>query len=187
MEYQAQSLSKYLDDLSAKLPAPGGGSAAALNAALGASLISMVVNFTLGKSQYLSFTHELEETLSKSEKLRKKFLVLVDLDVLAYRSKNPQQALDVPLELARLCAQAAELCPPLIAKSNLNLVSDLAIAVVLLDAAFICASWNIKINLKNLKQQQLTDSLNKEIKQLSKQITKIRKSTEARVGKIIRR
>lgn len=48
MKYKTQSLEKYLNDLSAKLSAPGGGSAAALNAALGASLISMVINFTLG-------------------------------------------------------------------------------------------------------------------------------------------
>ncbi|MFZ2357219.1 MAG: cyclodeaminase/cyclohydrolase family protein, partial [Candidatus Omnitrophota bacterium] len=33
--YKNKTLKKYLDDLAAKLPAPGGGSAAALNAALG--------------------------------------------------------------------------------------------------------------------------------------------------------
>ena len=80
MEYKNQNLTKYLDDLSARLPAPGGGSAAALNAAMGASLISMVVNFTLGKPKYAAFEEELKDILAKSEKLRKDFLDLVDLD-----------------------------------------------------------------------------------------------------------
>ncbi|TBR15974.1 hypothetical protein EPO66_05245, partial [bacterium] len=46
--YINKSIKKYLEDLSAKKPVPGGGSASALTAALGSSLISMVVNFTLG-------------------------------------------------------------------------------------------------------------------------------------------
>ena len=87
MEYKNQNLDKYLDDLSAKLSAPGGGSAAALNAAMGASLISMVVNFTLGKPKYAAFDPELKKILAKSEKLRKDFLRLVDLDVVVYQNR----------------------------------------------------------------------------------------------------
>ena len=53
--YNEGSLKQYLNDLAAKLPAPGGGSAAALTAALGASLISMVLNFTIGKTKRAIF------------------------------------------------------------------------------------------------------------------------------------
>ena len=53
--YNDSSLKQYLNDLAAKLPAPGGGSAAALTAALGASLISMVLNFTIGKTKSTIF------------------------------------------------------------------------------------------------------------------------------------
>jgi formiminotetrahydrofolate cyclodeaminase len=63
--YKNSSLKRYLDDLAAKLPAPGGGSAAALTASLGASLISMVVNFTLGKPRYAQYEKELKETLER--------------------------------------------------------------------------------------------------------------------------
>ena len=150
MEYKNQSLIKYLDDLSARLAAPGGGSAAALNAAMGASLISMVVNFTLGKPKYAAFEPELNEILIKSEKLRKDLLDLVDLDVVAYQSKDARKALDVPLMLARLCCEAAKLCPPLIKKGNLNLISDVAVAAILLESAFVSACFNVEINLKNL-------------------------------------
>ena len=186
MKYKTQSLAKYLNDLSAKLAAPGGGSAAALNAAMGASLISMVVNFTLGKPKYLVFAKELKIILVKSEKLRKHSLDLVDLDVAAYQSKDIKKALAVPLRLARLCCQAAKLCPPLIKKGNVNLISDVAVAAVFLESAFVSACFNIEINLKNLGDTKLTQSTRKELSRLYKIILKIRKNTEASVGKIIR-
>ena len=88
MKYKDESLKKYLDDLAARLPAPGGGSAAAFNAAIGAALISMVVNFTLGKPRYAEYENELKKMLEKSERLREEFLNLADLDVTAYKSKN---------------------------------------------------------------------------------------------------
>ena len=186
MEYKNQNLIKFLDDLSAKLSAPGGGSAAALTAAMGASLISMVVNLTLGKPKYIAFEHELKEILAKSEKLRNDFLGLVDLDVVAYQSKDIRKALDVPLMLARLCCEAAKLCPPLIKKGNLNLISDVGVAAVLLESAFVSACFSVEINLKSLGQKKLTQGLKKELNQKNKVIQNIRKNTEAGVGKIIR-
>ena len=186
MEYKNKKLTKFLDDLSAKLPAPGGGSAAALNAAMGASLISMVINFTLGKPKYAAFDSELREILAKSEKLRNDFLRLVDLDVVAYQSRNMKKALDVPLMLARLCYEAAKLCPGLIKKGNVNLISDVGVAAVLLESAFVSACLNVEINLKALNQKKLTQGLKKELNQKSKIIRKMRKDTEALVGKVIR-
>ena len=186
MKYKNQNLAKYLDDLAAKLPAPGGGSAAALNAAMGASLVSMVVNFSLNKPRYILFAKELKTILAKSEKLRKHFLDLVDLDVAAYQSKNMRKSLATPLRLARLCSQAAKLCPPLIKKSNVNLISDVAVAAVFLESAFVSACFNVEINLKSLADAKLTQTTRKELKQMYKIILKIRKNTEDGVGKIIR-
>jgi formiminotetrahydrofolate cyclodeaminase len=186
MKYKTKSLLNYLNDLAARLPAPGGGSAAALNAAMGASLISMVVNFTLGKPKYAVFQKELKTILAKSEKLRKQFLDLVDLDVLAYQSKDVKQALAIPLDLAGLCCQAAKLCPPLIKKGNINLISDLVVAAVFLESAFVAASFNVEINLKNLADAKFASKTRKELKQMYRIIFKIRKNTEESVGKVIR-
>ncbi|MDD5097635.1 MAG: cyclodeaminase/cyclohydrolase family protein [Candidatus Omnitrophica bacterium] len=186
MEYKNKNLTKYSDDLAAKLPAPGGGSAAAMSAAMGASLISMVVNFTLGKPKYAVFQKELQEILAKSERLRKDFLHLVDLDVIAYQSKDIRKAIDVPLMLARLSCQAAQLCPALVKKGNINLITDVVIAVILLESAFTSARFNIEINLKSLTDKKLSQGITKEINNLAKIIQKIRLNTEASVGKVIR-
>jgi methenyltetrahydrofolate cyclohydrolase len=187
MTYKNQSLTKYLNDLAAKLPAPGGGSAAALNAAMGACLLSMVVNFTLGKPRYVAFEKELKLILGNSEKLRQAFLRLVDLDVAAFKSGNLKKSLAVPLEVVRLSAKASELCLPLLAKGNPNLASDVGVAAVFLESAFVSARINVEINLRALGDARLSGKTNKELDRMYKTVFKVRKATEAWVGKIIRR
>ncbi len=186
MNYKNAVLNRYLDDLADKLPAPGGGSAAALNAAMGAALISMVVNFTLGKPKYAKYEDALKKIIEKSEKLREEFLNLVDLDVIAYQSKNIRDALDVPFMIARLSFEGIKLCPPLVTKGNINLISDVAVAAILLEAAFASAYFNVEINLKTLGDKKLATALRKELIQKEKSIKRIRQETEEKVGKIIR-
>lgn len=186
MKYKTASLTKYLNDLSARLPAPGGGSAAAMNAAMAASLISMVVNFTLGKPKYSKNEAELKAALRKSSKLTNDFLDLVDLDVAAYKSRDPRKAADVPLMLARLCFEGAKILLPLIKKTNLNLISDLAVAAIFLESAFSAACFNVDINLKILNDYKLTKAINKELQLKAKLIKRIRNRMEGEVGKIIR-
>jgi formiminotetrahydrofolate cyclodeaminase len=187
MSYKDEALKKYLDDLAARLPAPGGGSAAALNAALGACLTSMVVNFTLGKPKYAKYENELKKILENSEKLREELLKLVDLDVVAYQSKNLKDALDVPLTVCRLCLEGIKLCPALIKKGNVNLISDVAVAAILLESAYASACFNVEINLKTLGDKKLTELVKKELTSKAKVIKKIRLQTEEKVGEIIRR
>lgn len=183
--YKNESLEKYINDLAARLPAPGGGSAAALTASMGAALIGMVVNFTLGKPKYIKFENELKEVLEKSGKLRNELLNLVDLDVSAYKSKNIRNSLDVPFMVARLCFEAIKLCPPLIKKGNINLISDVAVAAILLESGFASAYFNVEINLKMLGDKRLGSSIRKELNKKEKLIKKIRLQTEEKVGKII--
>lgn len=184
--YRNRSIEKYLKDLSAKLPAPGGGSAAALSAALGVSLVSMVVNFTLGKPRYAKYEASLKKTLLASEKLREKFLELADADVSAYKSKDLKRSLQVPLEVAELSLRAIALCPPLIKQGNVNLISDVAVAAALLEAAHASAVFNVDINLRYLADKHLSRKVNSRLARESDRIKKIRLETEEKVGKVIR-
>ncbi len=171
------SLKKYLDDLASKKPAPGGGSAAALAAALGVSLMSMVANFTVGKEKYKAVEDEIKAVLSSAEALREQLLKLVNEDVVAYKKlsgayklpkDNPEdkkkreqaiqaglkEALTSPLEVCKCCHQAGKLCPILGEKGNLNLISDVGVAVALLKSAFQSALLNVEINLKYIKDDE---------------------------------
>lgn len=184
--YQKESLKKYIDDLAAKLPAPGGGSAAALAAAMGVSLISMVINFTLGKPKYAKYEKELQIILEKSEKLREQFLNLVDLDAIAYQSKNIRDALDVPFMVCRLSFEGIRLCPTLLKKTNPNLICDLVLAAILLESAFASDYFNVETNLKSLQDKKFTEGVRRELASKQKTTKKIRLEMEEKVGKIIR-
>ena len=184
--YADSSLKTYLDDLAARKPAPGGGSAAALNAALAAALISMVANFTVGKPKYSKNEKEIKDILESSEKLRNDFLGLVDLDVKAYESKDPRKAMEIPFMLCRLCYEGAKLCPPLVKKGNVNLISDVAVAAIMLESAFSSGYFNVAINLKFINDKSLAAKIRRELDSKEKTIKRIRKNTEEQVGKIIR-
>jgi methenyltetrahydrofolate cyclohydrolase len=181
----AETLEKYSDDLAARLPAPGGGSAAACSANLGAALLSMVANFTIGKPKYAKYEAELTRILERTEKLRHEFLNLVDLDVTAYQSKDPRKAMDIPLMVCRLCYEASKLCLPLAKKGNTNLITDVAVAAVLLEAAYTSSCYNVLINLKYLNDPKLAAKVKKELASKTKNIKRIRAVTEVYVGKII--
>ena len=185
--YKNKSVEKYLDDLAARLPAPGGGSGAALTAGLGAALIGMVINFTLGKSKYANYQKDLTKMLSVSEGIRKRFLELVDLDVAAFKSKDINEALAVPLEVSRLCFKALRLCPPLVKKGNINLISDVAVAAILLEAGFSSALFNVNINLKYLKNRARANRIIKELNKKRAFLRRTRQDLEVRIDEIIGR
>jgi len=185
--YKNKSIKKYLDDLAAKLPAPGGGSAAALAGALGAALMSMVCNFTLGKEKYKDVQADLERIIAQTEQLREELLELVDLDVEAYNSKDINRCLDVPKRVCECCLEAMHLCSALAKKGNPNLASDVLCAAILLESGFSSAYVNVLINLKFLKDKQRKDKILTNFKPLLKEISKKRKRVEKDVRKIIGR
>src|SRR5512145_338698 len=137
--YIDQPLRHFLDKLASKSPEPGGGSVAALTGALGAALVSMVSNLTLGKDKYKDVQSQIESLLKDSEKVRLDMQDLIQKDTEAYgalsdvykmpkatdeekaaRSAKMQEALkkacQVPFEIglksldvAKLALQAAEI------------------------------------------------------------------------------
>lgn len=158
-KYKSHTLKEYLNSLSKKTPIPGGGSAAALTAALGLGLISMVANYSKEKSKSKRIEKRILTTIKTSEQIRKRLLQLVDLDAEAYlkvvksrkssasaRQKALKQARSVPAEVTRLCYKAVQLTPFLIKNGNKHLASDLKIAVEMLLAAYNASLINVEIN-----------------------------------------
>jgi len=210
-DYKNERLEKYLDDLAAKLPAPGGGSVVALVGALGVGLLSMVSNFTLGKENYKRSEEEIKKILRRSEDLRKKLTELVDEDIRVYdrvssayklpritdkerevRSKAIEkackQALTVPMEVARYCVEGLDLARRLVEIGNVRLVSDVGVAAGLLEAALKGAELNVKINLKVIEDKNFIEEKIKEVGILVEDRLKIRneilRKTEDKIGNI---
>jgi len=196
-DYRSERLEKYIDDLAAKLPAPGGGSVVALVGALGVGLLSMVSNFTLGKEAYRKSEEEIEKILNRSENLRKRLTDLVDEDIRVYgevsrayklprandkernvRSRSIEEAckdaLSVPLEVARSCVEGLDLARRLVEIGNVRLVSDVGVAAGLLEAALKGAELNVKINLKLIEDKNFVEEKKKVIRSLVENRAKIK-------------
>ena len=167
----------FLDELASDAPAPGGGSVAALSGALGAALVSMVCNLTVGKKGYEDVQDDINDLLAQSEALRKKLTDLLEEDVKAYtgysvaakmprgtdeekaeRKKAMQAALkiatDVPLAIAEAAVKVMDLCTPSAEKGNKWAVSDAGVAVLMAEAALRSAALNVLINLGSLKDEE---------------------------------
>jgi formiminotetrahydrofolate cyclodeaminase len=170
-------VTNFLDELASNAPAPGGGSVAALSGALGAALISMVCNLTVGKKGYEDVQDDIDDLLTQSEALRKELADLLEADVAAYtgysvaakmarstdeekaeRAQAMQAALkdatDVPLRIAEAAVKVMDLCMPAAEKGNKWAVSDAGVAVLMAEASLRSAALNVLINLGSLKDQE---------------------------------
>ena len=160
IDFHRLTLEAYLDQLSRREPVPGGGSAAALTAALGVGLISMVGNYSIGrKSNTKAVEQRLHRIVLKSDGIRKRLLALTTLDARAYlkivearkhnvkkQKQAVRQAAAVGKEVCRLCYQALDLTPFLVAKGNPYLISDIKVAIELLQAGFNGSMVMVRIN-----------------------------------------
>jgi formiminotetrahydrofolate cyclodeaminase len=169
-------MTTFLDDLASSKPAPGGGSVAALAGALGAGLISMVCNLTLGKKKYADVEQDINALVARSEKLRTGLQGLLEQDIKVYTELNNvmkmprdtdaqvaarNKAMDValkaatgvPMRIAETCAEVMDLCRPAAEKGNANAVSDAGVAILLAEAGLRSAALNVLINLGYLKDE----------------------------------
>ncbi|MBU1985500.1 cyclodeaminase/cyclohydrolase family protein [bacterium] len=74
----------FVEQVASKAPAPGGGSVAALSGSLGAALLGMVINLTIGKKNYADVTPRFTELRGQIEELRSKLTERIDDDTAAF-------------------------------------------------------------------------------------------------------
>jgi formiminotetrahydrofolate cyclodeaminase len=164
-----------LERLSSSAPVPGGGSAAALAGAMGASLVSMVAALTVGRAEYAEVEASAHEIGEAAAALRDELGELAEQDSLAYQAfvsarRLPREtdeqlaarthamgsaiaeAADVPLRTARVARRALELARRIAPIGNRNAVSDAGVAAQLTAAAVRGAILNVRINLPLLPE-----------------------------------
>ena len=175
-----QSVEEFLDQLASRASTPGGGSAAALLGAMGAALISMVANLTIGKSNYAEREDEMKRVLTQAEALRHSFVAMINADVQAFdavmrayalpratedektaRLEATQLALKeatlVPLASAKSCVEVMQLSRIVAEKGNINVISDAGVAVVAAQAALRSAALNVYVNAKAIKDRNFAE------------------------------
>lgn len=155
----AQStLTQFLDDLAARAPTPGGGSASAVGGALGAALGSMAAVYTCGNEKFKHVEAQAAALDKSFAALRLKFLDLMQQDVDAYAAYSSARALPratpeekqarkaamdasneaatiVPLKIGAACEDGIRFVEELSAIVNPNLAGDVASSAYFLEAA----------------------------------------------------
>ena len=167
--------------LASDAPAPGGGSAAALEGSIGAALTAMVCELTAGKKQYVEHRDYILETQKKAEELRVRFVDVMDRDTEAFlmvsdafampkatdeekaaRSAAIQAGLvkctETPFEMMELAAATIELTASLLGRFNESAASDLGVAALSLRSAVQGAWLNVLINIGSLKDKELAEN-----------------------------
>jgi formiminotetrahydrofolate cyclodeaminase len=180
------SLAQFVEVLSSAEPVPGGGSASAVAASIGASLISMVAGLSIGKPKYSAYEATLARCLAVGKELAAEFLRLADQDATAYaaysaalkmvRETETQQddrkaaicaaarvAADAPWECVKACARLLVAAEALAGRSNVNAASDVLVAALLGEAAARGAAENVRINLPATGDEIYADTMGQQV------------------------
>ena len=157
-------------------PTPGGGSAAALAGALGASLLAMVAAIPKPRATTDQDVERLEAAGTNCAESSERLTALIERDAAAYdgvmaayrlpkqsdedkaaRSARIQDALraatEAPLDVMRACSDAIEQAAVVAAYGNRNAASDVQVAFELLGAGLRGARSNVEINLPGVKDE----------------------------------
>ena len=176
MKLTEKNLAEFCDAIASKEPAPGGGSVAAMSAAMGIGLVGMVANLTLGRKKYADHQDLMQEILAEAESLRQKLVCAIDDDTEAYNAVSavfsmPKEtdadkaaraaameaalkaATEVPYEVMGLCRAALALAYRATGRCNTNAASDLGVAAHNLLAGTRGAWMNVLINLSGIKDE----------------------------------
>ena len=93
MELSELTVASFANLLGSDAPAPGGGSAAALEGALGAALSAMVSALTIGRKKYADYQDIAQEGYDKASVLKERFLSAMERDTEAFNAFGDAMAL----------------------------------------------------------------------------------------------
>ena len=182
-------IGEFLEKTASGAPVPGGGSIAALCAAVSASLSEMVANLTIGKKDFEAIESEMKEIAKNALKYREKLVQDIDRDSDAYNEvvsayklpKNTEEdrnrrdraiqkglknAVMVPLSVAKDALRLMELAAKVVENGNKNAVTDGAVAVMMARTSVLSALYNVKINLLSIIDKGFVNDVAKQIKDM---------------------
>jgi glutamate formiminotransferase/formiminotetrahydrofolate cyclodeaminase len=186
-------LSAFLDALASPEPTPGGGTAAAIAGAMGASLLMMVAGLAKSRTDGEDERVALAEARAALASVRERFSTLADADseafnqvLAAYRlPKNSdsdkaarraavQQAMtaatNAPLETLRTAGEAMRLGQIVAQHGSRSAVSDAGVGIGLLQAAADGAVANVRINVGSLEDEAFKKSAAEAVEEILQRI-----------------
>jgi glutamate formiminotransferase/formiminotetrahydrofolate cyclodeaminase len=184
--FGATTVDAFTSQLASAEPVPGGGSAAAVAASLGAALAVMVGRLSEGRPRYAAHAGTHQRAIQAGEAARRRFIELADIDARVYggyaaamklpRETDAERATRAaaiaqaakastlaPLDTVRLCESVVQVVESLAGRSNVNAASDLDVAALLLEAAAEGAAANVRINLPSVADAPFVEEAQDEV------------------------
>jgi formiminotetrahydrofolate cyclodeaminase len=167
------SVQELLERLGRSDPVPGGGSASALAAAMGAALVAMVAELTIGRAEYVEHEETVRHLRFDAIERRAELVSLAQEDATAYDAvvqarrmpkdseadkatrtealgKAMVDAARAPLRAAVVAGEVLDLAERIAPIGNRNAVSDAGVGALLAAAGLRGALLNVRINLPYL-------------------------------------
>ena len=202
--FRSLSIEAFVERLSSAEPIPGGGSASAVAAALGAGLVTMVAALSAGRAAYAPYVATHARAGAAGQELAVRLLALADEDAQAYGAfaaamKLPRttdeemaarmaairaaarSAAEVPLRTLEACRDVVAASEALAGRSNRNAASDLAVASRLVEAGANGAAENVLVNLPALGDPATAAALEGRVAELLAEVEGLAESTRAYV------
>jgi formiminotetrahydrofolate cyclodeaminase len=183
------TVKEFLARVASNEPVPGGGSVAALNGAIAASLTAMVANLTMGRKNYEMHEELMQHIASVAVKRGSSFTDDIDRDSEAYEAvfacfKMPKttdeeklarsaaiqdatrHAALVPMQVARDAYELMSAIADVARLGNSNAVTDACVAMMSARTAVLGALLNVRINLTSIKDKEFALKLQDEADRL---------------------
>lgn len=204
------TVKEYIESVASGEPVPGGGSVAALAAALSASLSEMVARLTVGRAKNPALDETMSACIDEASRLRITLIGDVDRDADAYsavmkgyrmpRASEAQQnarkaaiqdalkeAARVPLSVAEAGVTLLTLARTAVREGNDSAMSDAVVAALMARSAVIGALFNVRINVASIKDagfrkemEERTESLEKEAMEIESEVLSMAASKMAK-------
>ena len=197
---------RYIDQLAAATPTPGGGAAAGHAGAMGAALCEMVAGLTANRRQYASVHSEIAELKQNASLLRAELeQAIVDdayvyqrvITVLSHRTEKNDRtviqaiedalvgAAQVPLNVMKLSLQVTDIAARLTEIGLHHATADAAAAASLARSAASISRINIFANLKDVENKKLVKSWTNQADRIMAEINEKVEGIEAHAKKRI--
>ncbi len=186
----SMSVRAFVEELGARSPAPGGGSASALVAAMGAALGAMVGWMTYGKRKFEAKDAVMRRLIPPLDEAMKALLPLIDKDTRAFDAylvavgmpketaeerkarhtamqAGLKAAVQVPLEVMRTADGCWEAMVEMAREGNFQSRSDLEVGARALEAGAWGASRNVAINLPGIEDEAFRSETGHEAERLA--------------------
>ncbi|MEN6588866.1 MAG: cyclodeaminase/cyclohydrolase family protein [Proteiniphilum sp.] len=182
MKLQDLTLQQFLEKTAANEAVPGGGSNAALNAAIATALTGMVASLTIGRKKFAGVEERMKQIAAEMSAQRSRFMEDIDRDAEAYRlvmeayrlpketeeeittrNKKIQEATKiaslVPMEVAERAFGLLGTMRETLEKGNPNAATDGLVGLMNCRTAILSALLNVRINLGGITDRAFVDKL----------------------------